>query len=145
MQLSEEKSLSVYARVEKKTTKESRSLTVQHRGRSCDNGNTDGDVQSTSRKDALKLRSRDLYAKADVLRESQRQRKPVSDLKATNSASSERGRDEHGQQEKNKDVYLRCSPLLRFDVRRSFFEVQREMVARRGQRGTNLETVQLIN
>ena len=32
VQLSEKKSLSVYARVEKKTTKESRSLTIQRRG-----------------------------------------------------------------------------------------------------------------
>jgi len=40
VQLSEKKSLSVYARVEKKTTKESRSLTIQRRGRSWSNAST---------------------------------------------------------------------------------------------------------
>jgi hypothetical protein len=58
VQLSEKKSLSVYARVEKKTTKESRSLTIPH----FDNGKADGDVRSTSRKDARKYQSADLYA-----------------------------------------------------------------------------------
>ena len=47
---------SVYARVERKTTKESRTLTVQHRGRSCNDDNADGNVRSTSRKDELKSR-----------------------------------------------------------------------------------------
>src|ERR1700684_819059 len=47
---------SVYARVQRKTTKESRYLTIQHRGRSCDNDDIVGDVWSASRKDASSSR-----------------------------------------------------------------------------------------
>jgi hypothetical protein len=47
---------------ERKTTKESRTLTVQHRGRSSHHDKADGDVRSPSRKGAHKFQSADLYA-----------------------------------------------------------------------------------
>jgi hypothetical protein len=81
---------------------------------------------------------REQFQSCDLLLEvaaSQRRREPVSDLKGPNGASSERGRRRARPTTKEQGRYLRCSLLLRLDVRRSFFEVQREMVARRGQHG----------
>ena len=106
---------SVYARVERKTTKESRTLTVKHRGWSCDNDDADGDVRGASRKDACECQSRGLYAVR------QRRRKPVSDLKATTWASSERGQRRPREQQRT-----RMLPAMLSDAPPSTFGVPRD-------------------
>jgi hypothetical protein len=107
---------SVYARVERKTTKERRTLTVQHRGRSCDDDNADGNVRSTSRKDELKSQSTHLYAALPIssAKTQRRRRRPRSE--STNRASSEQGRRRARQTAKEQDGHYL---LLRPDVRRS--------------------------
>ena len=113
----------VYARVERKTTKERRTLTVQHRGRSCDVDKADGDVRSPSRKDARKFQSADLNAALPISSEKtqrrRRRRKPARDLNQQTALRQNKDDDERGKQQKNKTDITCDNLLLRPDVRRS--------------------------
>ena len=114
---------SVYARVERKTTKERRTLTVQHRGRSSHHDKADGDVRGPSRKDACKFQSADLYAALPIssakTQRRRRRRKPARDLNKQTALRQSKDDDEHGKQQKNKTDITCDSLLLRPDVRRS--------------------------
>ena len=115
--------VSVYARVERKTTKEHRTLTVQHRGRSSHHDKADGDVRSPSRKNAHKFRSADLYAallmSSAKTQRRRRRRKPARDLNQQTALRQNKDDDERGKQQKNKTDITCDSLLLRPDVRRS--------------------------
>ena len=106
---------SVYARVERKTTKERRTLTVQHRGRSSDHDKADGDVRSPSRKDARKFQSADLYAALPIssakTQRRRRRRKPARDLNKQTALRQSKDDDECGKQQKNK-TDITCDSLF---------------------------------
>ena len=130
---------SVYARVERKTTKESRTLTVQHRGWSCDNDDADGDVRSASRKDACEFQSRVVYtvrprvaaSKETAQRSESNKRRIVRARTATTTQTT-----------KKQGRYLRCSLLLHLNIQRSSRSGERALDEKSwGERTKNVSEV----